>query len=307
MKWMLWLCAFFSLSLFSDIARADSIPGFVSGPFIYSSTDMHEVEVNFVDIVYVDKSTNKIGRVDKQTGKFIEGEPIASVRFPRAYINTFSPYSSKASRGKEFRHEILPDRIFGNDLTLTYIHPDGTPYTLALSNWKNVRPKVIDPSFGKEFEVQPQSRQIRMLRMTAKIIALSPTEHVDGQGTTREMKCIGPESCGGVRKRGKLLGTYYGFDHYDNNPSTRQSYYDNGADEIRKIDCFGLVDQARPNRLCTYTVPLNDTLYVELRFVDFRLHGNRKFARDRISTFKKLFCPIFHCDEKAISAAKVGG
>jgi hypothetical protein len=295
------------VTLFGEIAESDSVPGAISGPFVYNSTDMNEVEVNFADIVYVDESTNKIGRVDKRTGTFIEGEPIDSVRLSRAYINTFSPYSSKASRGKEFRHEYLPDQIFGNDLTIRYVHPSGIPYTVAFPRWKNLTPGVTDSSFGRDYDIQPKAKQIRLLQMTARIIALSPATHTEGKGTTREMKCIGPESCSGVRKRGKLLDIFDGFDHYDNLPTTNQSYYDNGSDEIRKIDCYGLVDQARPNWFCTYTFPLNDALFVELKFLDFRFHGGRKFARDRIRTFKKLFCPVFHCDEKTISAAKVDG
>lgn len=235
-RWALFLGAILVL-VFPNWAvpsQADSIPNYMSGPFVYSSIDMSPVEINFADIEYFSDGTYKAGRVEKSTGNLIDGDFIARAVLPRAYINIFSPYSTQNVTHEEFRRDTLPDRIFGNDLEINYMHPLGTPYTVALTNGGEVKPTEVDSSFGKNFEAQPKSTKLRWLRMDARIIALSSKQHIDGQSGTRDMKCIEPEGCRSLRKGVKFLDMYEGFDHYENMPTTVNSYYNSGTDEIKK-------------------------------------------------------------------------
>jgi hypothetical protein len=288
-----------SLSATGLFAFADSVPGSFNGSWVFYSTDMRPVEVSFASIFADDAtSTYKTGHLDPKTKLFVEGAPIASVVIPRSYITSFEPYANAKTWHPDFQVKILPDKIIGQNLVVTMAYPNGLPYSVVYETWPKEKPNMNSPSVGVgASELMSKNDQIRALFVQATISAM-PFEDA------RTSQLFDPKFNIGA---GKKIENSEGFENYLLLPSSWESYFDNGSDEIRKIDCLSPVKDAQPDQFCEYSFPINSKLIGKLVFIDFRLHGGRNFARERIRMFKKVMCPIFHCDGKALRAADVKG
>jgi hypothetical protein len=278
------------------VCLADNIPDSYSGPWAYFSTDMSPVEVNIAKIFYDHNTeTYRTGTlVDPDSPRFVEGPPIVKATIPRAYINVFGDYSSRAL-SPEFRHDNIPDKAFGESLVMMMTYPDGLPYSIAWSSWDDRKPDMSQPGMGAQANMLQSKKDIlRATRIKAQVRYSAPFDARD-----RVLVTIGSGHT--------LTSTVHdGFQVYSHKSLPEQAYVDDGPDEIRLIRCLSPIEKSVPSFFCTYYVPLNDKLLVELDFLDFRLNGGRKFARDRVRLFKKIMCPKLQCDAKAIEAARVG-
>jgi hypothetical protein len=279
-------------------ALADSIPGFLDGPYAYYSTDMNPVEVSFASIKSDDTTgTYKTGHLDSVTKEFVQGAPMTTAILPRAFINAFVPYSSKKTWHRDFQVRVLPSKIVGNNLIMAMTYPDSLPYSVVYETWPKYKPDLSLPGMGQGVIKWDDHKALtRAMLVTAK---LSATPF----GNAREFGCLQPMRCGGKL----FVGDYQGFKHYrdPDGMGTGHYYFDNGSDDIRAIKCFGTFNDTPPGHFCTYSLAMNPSIFAELTFLDFRMHGGRPFVRDRIRVFKKFACPIFQCDEKALKAAEI--
>lgn len=287
---MLWVTLALGLLIAAAMAQADEIPGFGGAPFYYYSTDTRPVEVTFAQIRYNNEtSTYKFGHTDPTTGKFLEGVPIAVATLPRAYINRLSSYTSGSDVSHEdFRQEILPDKIVGNNLMMTMTYPDGLPYSTVYDTWPLHRPSAETGLVSGDYALRKKKEEIRSLLLWVDIGA-------NPYGKSRESSLFEPKSL-------EFVGTFQGFRKYKYKIGTFEIYLANDADEIRRIQCSR---GATALQFCEYRVPLNSHLTAAFHFVDFRLHGGRAFARERIRAFKRTMCPVFKCDERALRAAEI--
>ena len=288
---------FVALSL--SPAFADDIPDSNSGPYVYSSLDMRKIEVNIVSLYKYDDVTGKmlIGKIDEEQ-KFVEGPPVLTTMIPRAFVNICEPYSTHAI-DPNFRVDVLPAKIFCSYLTMNLLYPTGIPYTVAYErvnkDWDQTKPNPTTPFFGKGFdELQFPSQQLRALHMGVEIQPYLKNRNLEAWDNSGEVKWL------------TKIESFEGFSVFTDNVSSWRFYYDNGPDEIRKIDCLSSTEKSNPIFYCTAEFPLNESLMARLTFLDFRIHGGRDFARERIRAFKKAFCPMLKCDDKAINAAKIG-
>jgi hypothetical protein len=283
----------------ASFALADNIPGSFDAPWAYYSTDMSPIEVNFAAFFYDGvNNRNMTGHFDPVTKNFVEGSAVATAIIPRAYITAFQPYSSNRTPIPGFQFDTLPDNIVGHDLIITMTYPKGLPYSIVYETWPDHKPDMGLFGMGVgASKLASKKEQARALFMQATVFATPLND-------ARKSMLFDPKFTIGA---GKRIEDREGFQDYLQPPSSWESYFDNGADEIRKIDCVDPTERALPDNFCSYTFPLNSKLVAKLDFIDFRLNGGREFARDRIRAFKKVMCPVFHCDEKALRAAEVKG
>lgn len=280
-------------------AKADDIPGIGSGPYYYFSTDLNPVEVSFARLWYDESGKYRVGRIDPVTEEFIAGAPVQTVILPRAYINAFEPYTRnrRSQERPELIVEELPDRIAGDHLRLSMTYPDGQPYSLAVERWRKRAPiPLTGPAKGIGVDDWRDRGRLRALLIIAHVWV---SDIVDA----RQFVVLDPKRSVAARRK---VGTYEGFEQYKG-LGIGNNYYDSSDDEIRLVQCGRPIDRTRPSFFCRYWVPLNSRLLVELAFLDFRVHGGREFARERIRVFKETMCPVFNCDERAVKAAQVGG
>jgi hypothetical protein len=312
----IWRYLSFLVSAFiiTNDAEADYIPNAIAGPFIYSSTDLTEIEVNLVyDFKYQDGEPvlDETGEpvVGQQVGdKFITKPPAFSTKLPRAQVNYCNPYSSRAvssyfDTGGFFKNGALPNRIYCKQFSMYYLYTDGTPITIAhatpLDSLKSRWPKPAPASFGKDFDqLQNKWDMLRYLSMVA-IIHANGFDSRDGVylWDTKRLIKDAPNT---------TIGDYEGFLSFVSGASDTPEYFDDGADEIRYVSCASSIEKSHPGFYCTVYFPISRGAFVELSFVDFRLHGGRQFLRERVRSFKRLFCEQLKCDQQSINAAKVG-
>ncbi len=273
--------------------RADSIPGKGSFPFFYYSTDMSPVTVDFAYWEY-DKTEEKwiSGPFVPQKG-VREGSPEISVTIPRAYITLATPYSQKA-KSNIHKFAVLPDRIVSPEIHIDLTYPDGYPYTVMLENWDKLKPDPALKSMGKGVESWSKRDQIRATVQSAVVSLVS-------EGNNSRLNLEKLESLPGY----KPLPEYEGLRHFRR--ASKEWFFDNGPDDIRAIECYPNPPTRGNIFYCNYYFALNSKLRVELKFIDFRLNGGREFVRERVRAFKKVMCPVFHCDEGALRAAKIEG
>ncbi len=282
-----------ALALFMPPAAADYVPYFVSAPFNYFSTDMRPIEVS-LGIPQYDKASGTVKSVRRNSAKeLVDGPPISVVHIPRAYIMFANTYSSSRRALSGFRHEILPDRIVSDHLTLAVAYPDGSPLSVSYGAFHRNKPNL--KLLGRDIDKIRKDEQARAIVLLANI-------YVSQNNNMRNTEVLSYKVFGGP----EYVGMYEGFKHYRGS-GTSQSFYDLGSDDIVAIRCYGNMEIAPPGVYCSYRFPLNSSIEVEMHFLDFRIHGGRAFARDRVRAFKKFACPIFHCDEKALRAAEVKG
>jgi hypothetical protein len=304
------LTALLSLMIIYSAAFADSIPDAFSGPYVFNTSDMTEIEVNLIrGLKYADGSIEP--ELDGPTGKPISGKydankkfraepPLITARLPRALVNICDPYTSKAE-SYFFDVNELPDEIYCTNFMINYLHPDGLPLTKALSmDWNEMRatrPSPTSPSFGKDFDkLQYEPERIRFLRMEAvvRINEFNGRYAIPTWNKQDQTKNY-PNS---------IVEEYDGYTSVSDGVSNWQYYFDDGPDEIRSVACVTSIEDAQPGFFCTANFPIRDNVFVALTFIDFRLHGGRKFLRERVRMFKKQFCQQLNCDLKSINAAK---
>ena len=283
-----------SIALYSQSGWADYVSYSVGGPHVYFSTDMRPIEISFATGQFDEHSkTIKPVRFDPEKKLLVEKGPMLVANIPRAYVMYANRYSSSRKAQPGFRYDVLPDKIISDHVQLGVSYPDGLPLSVSYDAFHRNNPDLS--KFGGRVPEIRKDKQARAIVLLAHIHSFNdpfppydfftPKYITDGK---------------------KQIGHAYGFEHYQHGGSI-QEYLDNGPDGIRRISCYGDAARTPVGYYCTYSFPLNKFVYVDLRFLDFRVHGGRAFARARIRAFKKFACPILHCDEVALRAAEVQG
>lgn len=264
-----------ALAFCSGSETPHHIPGFGSAPFYYYSTDLSPIDISF-------------GRDRPGSIEIDPWEDKLTITLPRAYIVYANGYSSKARKGPTYK--TLPQRLRTNHVQLLLTYPDGKPYSITQSKSGVEKPDPTAWGMGKDIATWPPRRQSRAAAIKADI-HLSNTDMRKKFGPNRYQTYLGERD--GFRRFSGLGG------------GSMEYLYDDGPDDIRRVACTRELEKSNPVFFCTYTIVLNKNLWAELQFIDFRLHGGRPFARERIRVFKKAICPIVQCDELALQSAEV--
>lgn len=261
------------------------VNGIASGGNIFASSEMKPVTVNFINPMQ-------------------PSNPIISVALPRAFVIAFDPYTSKSYGGEE-SYTALPDDMKGHGpLWIAYLHPKGDPYTHAPGTFSERETGPVDSSFGKGFSTLKLEQQKRWLMGHAKIYLLHQRWIDEGFDTTRKLiACQDKAGCLFIPKGSERLGDEYGLASFKAKQGTMHYYFSSGGKDAWIAQCFGAEEKSHPQFFCKYIFPLNDKLFAQLEFLDFRLHGGPDFARARIRAFKRAFCGYFKCDDRALAAA----
>ena len=299
----------------TGIAFSDRIYDMGSGFDLYNSKDMSLVHLSLGSIKYSkERGDYLIGVYDPDTNVFTEEKSLLTTNISRAYLNRCAHYTSSPldDLERKFQVDVLPDQVFCDKVEINQMYPNGEPYTIArdvrVDQWEERKPKPITPYFGKGFDdiIKQNPRafddQFRFLRMD---VELSPMV----VGHSRNVQFLKLDWNNEVTKKyDTLYGEYDGFYAVSHDQRSPTDYFDdNAADDIQQIICTAPLEQTNPGYFCEYYFPINAQIRARMAFIDFRLHGGREFARERIRSFKKTMCPIFHCDEQALRAAEVRG
>jgi hypothetical protein len=255
---------------------------------------MSLIEVWLGHVWYRTEDEFGIGTIDPKTTEFIPSEPIARVMIPRAYVSIVDSYSQNANH-PALRYDVLPDRILSPALTLTLTYPEGLPHSVVYETWPQHKPDFSLPGMGVGVaDWQGSDKQMRAMLIKAFVRVLD-------EDVRKFEFYLKPD------KFMPKAGEYEGFSYHSRPSVYRQYYFGDGPDEIRRISCTATVEKSRPNHFCQYYLPLNSKIHAELTVLDFRFHSGREFARERIRLFKKVMCPVFQCDEKALKTAEIRG
>ena len=196
--------------------------------------------------------------------------PDSIATLPRAYIFAAPGYS------KEEYNE-LPRRLEVDKLYVMFSYPDGVPYKESYSKKKNL--------------VEFQGNTIREYVITHYIAIMHQTVNSIEQLWFLLPEEYRPES--EIRTNERYIYNFDGFKGYESGGSFY--YYGNIDSDVRKIKCLRAPELAHPGSFCTYTTIINERMYVEVDFVDFRLHGGAEFAEERIRVFKEILCRHVSC------------
>ena len=308
-KWNHALAVAFGLTLPAAQAALakDMPPGWVTLPSDYWSTDMSEVTVDLVDWSLRDHGARWIAGSTLADGTFKEGKPYQTIRLPRAYIYYANPWSRRDPH-PEFRVDVLPDQIATNHLIIA-MSATGAPFSVAWTNWDRQRPDMGLPIAGNL--ASPGRMDERLLRRYGRkrLEMRALTDLVEIYTTSRTVP-----TREALRKIAELWRwktppkRYLGYDSYGSRPDIGRIYInEEAADGIVIADCLTSPETApaHKNFFCTYYFALNDDLRVTMRFIDFRVNGGLAFMRARVRAFKKRFCLVLKCDQRALQAANL--
>lgn len=196
-------------------------------------------------------------------------EPVvARGKVPRAYIFFASPYDHADA-------ERIPNEIWTPRLGVMLTAPSGEPYSVSLDRFAAEK-HLSAESAGKE------------LRLSSATIHVYPALRDDVLDPLRSRSLRHTEPRIGETPDG--LGMY-GFD-----PRGPLTFLDPNNPAVRRIGCMLNVERSRPEHYCDYEIILADNLVAKASFVDFRLHGGRQFARERMAEIRDTLCQFLPCE-----------
>lgn len=184
----------------------------------------------------------------------------ATATIPRAYIHFAAPGYDQT------KQPVLPTRIEVEEVMLGMAYPSGQPIKIARS------------ALTKEGRF-PRDVDIVRLMNTAKNFDFLNV----------------PEKYGNQSKNSFYAGQLGPFRRYVDYAAA-DVYYKIGAREIRRITCMTAPDQAIAVQKCSYSVVLNEAVWAEMSFPDFRVNGGLSFAEDRVRAITETLCKFVKCD-----------
>ena len=191
---------------------------------------------------------------------------IATARIPRAYVIFASPY-------RQPDYPVLPDEIWVTQLDIVLVDPEGEPYSLI---WTRLRDEGLSYSDATG-HLRPLRSHVRLNASTMEYATtLTPHEAAAGQVES---------SIDGVSE----------FRHSDSGPVFFR-FPENGS--IRIIECAMNVERSHPSFFCSYQIRLSADVIASAHFIDFRLHGGRDFANERIANIREALCGFVTCDPR---------
>jgi hypothetical protein len=244
---------------YSD-GKAISIPGTAyAGDQYFYTQETEPIIVNFV--------SGSKGSLRVETA--VKEPVIARGAISEAYVFSAPPYDrSYAGR--------IPPEIWTSRLGLMLTVPRGEPYSVSVARL----------SAQKHVNAEQAGRELRHSNVTVHVYPSLPG------GAT-----VDPPRTGTSQDMGPRLGeTADGLEIYGFNANGPLAFLDPGNPAVRKIICLLNVERSRPEHYCSYEIVLADNLLAEASFVDFRLHGGRDFARQRIAEVRAKLCEFFACD-----------
>jgi hypothetical protein len=243
------------------------VPGTAySGDQYYFTRDMAPVAVHFI--------RGRGGAIQVTTAS---DEPIvATGEVPRGYIFFASPYDRSTAQS-------LPNEIWTSNLGLILTVPTGEPYSIAVERVSAER-SISQDSAGEE------------LRLSTAVIHVRPAlpEFISDPLLLRVRRADHREKPYGETEDGMQI---YGFSR--TGPLT---HLDTGNPAVRRVGCSTDPERSHPEYYCDYEIILADDLFAQASFVDFRLHGGRRFARQRVAEIRQTLCQFFPCDNAYTAA-----
>lgn len=300
------ICSFWG----SGPSMADNIREHIRGPFVYNGgNDMSLVNVRlFYSFWHRKERRNIVPPVGTEVDDWPWGMPL-KMSIPRAFVTGCKPYSSR-SKDPIFKVRSLPDDVACTEMVIDYYYPTASPYTGPEPDFDEIhKKKPLDIGFGQVFRSGSGKDVVnRSVRRALKMdVEIKLYGKDDGDVRSSGLWNPNQQLYKKLYKRSSLK--YQGFTVLidDFGGSGGRIYFDDGPDEIRIVRCPVAIEQSRIDYYCTAEVPVNDHIYVRMKFIDFRLNGGRAFLRERIKNFKKHFCRYLECDDTALRAAAITG
>jgi hypothetical protein len=266
------------------------------GPWVYSTSEPGDYTLNMAKSVWAD---------EKEPTKILHSEIVLTTKIPKSLLSVCFPYSRKQPQANVFKVQSLPDEVFCNKISFVMNYVDGEDWKGSemlrgrdnLEKFLRERPKPDPLIFGKVPADESNVDFRRYFKMKADVSLIHPSKNL------AEVERF----IHGAEPKNKI-GTYDGFDVHKNSYSERTTFIDaSAADGIQTAFCVSATNNTRPEFFCSAIFRLNENVYVELDFIDFRVHGGRRFLQERVRAFKKYVCPILKCSDAAMSAAEVVG
>ena len=77
---------------------------------------------------------------------------------------------------------------------------------------------------------------------------------------------------------------------------------------LRTIRCRRDLERSHPSFFCNYEIILSPDVRATASFIDFRMHGGRDFANERIANIREVLCGFVTCDPRwAATRTDTGG
>lgn len=193
-----------------------------------------------------------------------EPGPHTELRIPRSHIIFANGYLPKDTNRR------LPDTIATDHVGLAVTLPDGT----ALST------HIADVTRQQRRGIEAAERSLRPAHVRADIGFIAPGAPYGAE----------PHTAMFVRGAEKV-GTFEGLDELKKSYTEQRLFPGReGEDEFFLMTCPGAPDAAYR---CTAYTRLRADLSAKIVFADFRVHGGRAGANDRIRTLRQHLCRFY--------------
>jgi hypothetical protein len=167
-------------------------------------------------------------------------------------------------------------------LDIMLIDPEGEPYSLV---WTRLREEE-----GLSYDAA--NRHLRPLRSNIQLNA-----------STREFTYTSYEAAAP-----RIDSTMDGVEEF--RYGSRGPYFFRIPDNpsLRIIHCRRDLPRSHPSFFCNYHIRLGPGVRAMASFLDFRMHGGRDFANERIENIREVLCGFVTCDPRwAATRTKVEG
>lgn len=261
LRFLVSICLILSLCLgiFAAEPKAETVP--LCGPICFHSSEPSLVGVTLIHELQPDRTIH--------------------LSIPRSAITFVSGYSASD-------YEEVPDEVVsrGGWFDFAIVMPDGTPFGEAVEQFAKDTSVSLDAA-ATALRGQYARVRVRLigkgidtdrlysawLPRATKDVNIKDDVAVDGlPAKTTEFHALRSD---GSRDPALSLGHYIVYFPKDK------------SDPFTLIQCERT---ARPIQWCRYILRLNDLVTLEVDMIDFRFHGGRQFARDRMNSIVRTYC-----------------
>ena len=242
---------------------ADRVPGTsYFGPGYYFSTEMDLITVSFWSA--------KALRAGIEPGM----QPLVRIKIPRGFIFYADVYPQKQPRK-------IPREIDVRRIGVMLVYPDGRPYSIAYRDFD----RGSLPA-GSNLE-----KELRTVRFSAIVSGMYKG---DKNRQLYEYRRSPFDENGKLKNYHEYIGRKYGLDAYKWGGKRGRiiKYYSVKEDSFSRIECN---ISNKPRSYCTYYMEIAGQFLIDAHFIDFRFHGGREFANERVRAFKRALCPYLGC------------
>jgi hypothetical protein len=190
---------------------------------------------------------------------------LAKLVAPRSYIVT-APNVRRQGRNP------LPDSITTDSITIAFTDPNGQSWNDSVSDHAEKMGLSLEAAAG---QLRPQQYIVRLSGVANP--NRRNAQHASIASLERQ-----PD-----RNEGLI--------HYKS--ETHDVYAGTPDDGFERIQCQA---QMHPNFFCTYTFEISNKLVAEASFLDFRLHGGKSYANERVKFAYDVICKLANACKNSI-------